>query len=290
MAATSPYMTGQRISPVPARRMEFQPIRLVAASYNIHSCVGRDGRCEPERIMAVLREVDADIIGLQEVGHRPARRLRGDQYAFLAAATGMHAVAGHHTRHERAEFGNMLLSRWPIATRRAVDLTIAGSEPRSAIDAEIAIGDQTLRIIITHLGLHPGERWRQINRIGSAIREHGLAPVLLMGDYNIWGAERRLLRRLGHSGRRRDSPATYPARFPVLALDRIWTLPARLVVESRPHRTPLSAVASDHLPIAAEILIVGPTVRPELARLRRVPGPWGRRVGDDTEARGGRPP
>jgi endonuclease/exonuclease/phosphatase family metal-dependent hydrolase len=266
--------------------MEFKPIRLVAASYNIHSCVGRDGRCEPERIVEVLREIGPDIVGLQEVGHRRGRRLRGDQYPFLISATGMHAVTGHHAHYERAEFGNMLLSRWPFKERRAVDLTIAGSEPRGAIDAEIAIGPQALRIVVAHLGLHPAERWRQVNRIGHAIREHGTAPVLVMGDFNIWGAERRLLRRLGGSGLRRDHPATFPARFPVLALDRIWTLPLRLVVSMRPHRTPLSAIASDHLPIVAEITITSPTVRPELARLRRPIGPWGRRFGDDLHAGG----
>lgn len=269
---------------MPATSVEFKPIRLAAASYNIHSCVGRDGRCEPERILAVLREIDADIIGLQEVGYRPARRPGGDQYAFFTSTTGMHAVTGHHSGYARAEFGNLLLSRWPIAEQRTIDLTIRGSEPRGAIDARIDIQGHPLRIMVAHLGLHPTERWRQVNRLADAVREESSAPVLLMGDFNIWGAERRLLGRLGASTRRRDHPATFPARFPVLALDRVWTLPARLLTHSRAHRTPLSAVASDHLPVASEIVIVDPTARPELARLRHRPGPWGRRVRADQHA------
>jgi len=161
--------------------VEFKPIRLAAASYNIHSCVGRDGRCDPDRVLAVLREIDADVIGLQEVGHRPVRRLGGDQYAFFVSSTGMHSVAGRHSRYEGAEFGNLLLSRRPVAEQRTIDLTIRGSEPRGAIDAEIDVDGHPLRVLVAHLGLHPAERWRQVNRLAEALREHGRAPVLLMG-------------------------------------------------------------------------------------------------------------
>lgn len=228
---------------------------LTVATYNVHSSIGRDRACDPDRILRVVAEFDPDIIAFQEVSHRPIDGTDGDQFEYFKKKTGMHAVAGLNLLYDRRRFGNALFSRWPIATCRRIDLSVYGREPRGAIDAEIDVHGQHLRVIATHLGLGPGERRRQVERIGHALKDHGELPTLIMGDFNIFGRERRLLHRLGAPLARKDCPASFPARMPLLGLDRIWTRPGGLLHGLAVHRTPLSAVASDHLPLVGRMAL-----------------------------------
>lgn len=224
---------------------------LRVATYNIHSAVGGDGVRDPGRILRVLAELSADILALQEV-----RDPRGPgeigQFDYFAAATGMHAVAGPNLLLHREPYGNALLSRWPVRRSRLIDLTQPGLEPRGAIDAVIDLEGVELRVIATHLGLRPREQMRQIARLAEAVADGGGLPLLVMGDFNLWGPAGRLLRRLGYAGPGRGA-ASFPARLPVVALDRIWTTPPALMGRSAVHRSPLAARASDHLPVTAEL-------------------------------------
>jgi endonuclease/exonuclease/phosphatase family metal-dependent hydrolase len=228
---------------------------LTVATYNVHSSVGRDRKCAPDRILRVVTELDPDIIAFQEVSHRHIEGTDGDQFAYFRERTGMHAVAGLNLLYDRRRFGNALFSRWPIVNCRRIDLSVYGREPRGAIDAEIDIHGQRLRVIATHLGLGPGERKRQVERIAHALSEHGELPTLIMGDFNIFGRERKLLHRLGAPTTRKDCPASFPARMPLLGLDRIWTRPGILLQGLAVHRTRLSAVASDHLPLVGKMML-----------------------------------
>ncbi len=226
---------------------------LTVATYNVHSSVGRDRRCDPDRILAVLGEIGPDIVALQEVGHRRTTTVHGDQFAYFRDRTGMHAVTGLNLMFERRSFGNALLSRWPIVSVRRIDLSIHGREPRGAIDADIDIKGHKLRVIATHLGLGPGERRRQVERIAHVLNDRHDVPTLIMGDFNVFGRQRRLLHQIGAPVARKDCPASFPARMPLLGLDRIWTRPIMLTQSLVTHRSALAAVASDHLPIVAKI-------------------------------------
>jgi endonuclease/exonuclease/phosphatase family metal-dependent hydrolase len=228
---------------------------LTVATYNVHSSVGRDRACNPNRILAVLAEIDPDIVALQEVSHRHIEGTDGDQFAYFCSQTGMHGVPGLNLLYDRRRFGNALLSRWPIVACRRIDLSVYGREPRGAIDVEIDVNGQKLRVIATHLGLGPGERRRQVERIAHALNDGIDLPTLVMGDFNVFGRERRLLHRLGAPTARKDCPASFPARMPLLGLDRIWTRPGMLVQNLAAHRTALAAVASDHLPVVAKIAL-----------------------------------
>src|SRR6185503_13669853 len=97
------------------------PGHLRVASYNIHECVGSDGRRDPGRIAAVLREIDADIIGLQEVYARPGATSESMQMQFLASTLGHHAVAGTTLLRAGGEYGNAILTRRPVLDVRRVD-------------------------------------------------------------------------------------------------------------------------------------------------------------------------
>lgn len=237
-----------------ARRKAARPA-ITVATYNIHTCVGHDGKYDPERVVGVINEIVPDIIGLQEVSAR--HRLSGisDQFEYFEEATGLHGVVGLNIIRERFIFGNSLLSRWPISDVRRVDLSLIGHEPRGAIDAIVAVDGVRLRVVVTHFGVTPYERRLQIGRLAKALNARAPMPTILLGDFNYWGPVWRARRALSACGAGHREPCTFPARWPVLALDRIWTRPEPLLDNVRSHRTPLAKVASDHLPVVAEITL-----------------------------------
>ena len=232
-------------------------VRVV--TYNIHTCVGVDRRYDPSRISAVLREIDADIACLQEVGSRRHIDRYPDQWAYLGQETGCRVITGAGIGARYGRFGNAILTRFPVLAARAIDLTVAGYEPRGAIDADILIGDHVLRVVATHFGLHAAERRLQANRLMTSLGEPPAAnrrpaqAVLLMGDLNEWrgrsGAIRSLDRRLGPSAAAR----TFPSWLPVLALDRIYADGPAVLRDVCVYRSPLARIASDHLPLVGSL-------------------------------------
>lgn len=239
-----------------ARQQEARARALVVATYNIHSAVGVDRRYDPSRVAAVLRELGADIIGLQEVDLRHRRAAgRIDQHAYFAAATGLNAVPGPHLSDHRGRFGNALLTRYAVQTVRHIDLSVGSYEPRGAIDAELTIAGRTVRVVVTHLGLRAHERRQQIDRLLEALQgvPSTAEAMLIMGDLNEWRGRRGgipvLDRWLGRAPARR----TFPSWLPVLALDRIYAAGSAQLRSVVVHRSALARVASDHLPLRAAI-------------------------------------
>jgi endonuclease/exonuclease/phosphatase family metal-dependent hydrolase len=223
---------------------------LKVASYNIHLGIGRDGRFAPERIAAIVKELDADIVCLQEVslGHPGF-----DMLTFLSRACRMHGIAGPTLTTSRGDYGNAILTRLdPIEVRRW-DLSVPGHEPRGAISMVVKIAGFRWRAIATHLGLRPGERRKQIRRLLGFMQEAGSLPTVLMGDVNEWFLWGRPLRWLHRHFKRTPAPATFPSGWPIFALDRIWVEPNSALHGVRVHRSELSAVGSDHLPLTAQV-------------------------------------
>ena len=227
--------------------------RLKVVSYNIHQCVGMDGRRDPGRVAAVLAEIDADVICLQEVSTEPGLASDSMQMEFLAATLGLHAVASPTIVRGDSHYGNALLTRRPILDVRRVDLTVYRREPRAAVDVDLDGGSAPVRVIATHLGLLPGERREQVRRLLDILAEGAYKPTVLCGDMNEWFAVGRPLRWLhARFGRTRGLP-TFPAAYPVFALDRVWVDPAAAIRSLAVHATAAARAASDHLPIVAEI-------------------------------------
>jgi endonuclease/exonuclease/phosphatase family metal-dependent hydrolase len=222
------------------------------ASYNIHSCVGTDRRASAERVLHVLREIDADVVALQEVGgDSPVEGM--EQFKFFEKHLAMHGVSGvNHLRRGRHAFGNALFARGEISNFHLADLSVAFFEPRGAIDCTITLGNRVLRVVATHLGLFPHERRQQLAKIAELLPARRQALTILLGDFNIFGLERRSLRRIG-APTALPKLRTFPSRRPVMSLDRIWSIPNDRLVHTHVHRTTLSRTASDHLPIVADI-------------------------------------
>jgi endonuclease/exonuclease/phosphatase family metal-dependent hydrolase len=213
----------------------------------VHRCVGIDGRCSPKRIAAVVSQLGADVVALQEVD----ARLEHDQLAEIARAGGYAFVRGPTLRHRDGHYGNGVLTRLPVRNARLLDLSVERREPRGAIDVVIDGGAAQIRVLATHLGLSPDERRIQCEWLGRRVTEPLACDVtLLLGDFNEWWTPSRLARLARGFGRSR-AVRTFPSPAPLLALDRIWVRPARALLACRAHRSALARIASDHLPLRA---------------------------------------
>ncbi len=222
---------------------------ITVSTYNIHACVGMDGRFNPERTIAVLREVNADVVALQEVEHHAVEGY--DLLDYLAVKTGLTAIAGPILLRATRHYGNALLTKLPISTADRIDLSVPGREPRGALDVVLSCNGQCLRVVATHLGLGPRERRQQILRLLGLFESGGSGRYVLLGDLNEWLLWGRPLRWLRRHFTPTPQPCTYPARFPIFALDRIWVYPRATLAKLEIHTSSLARVASDHLPLKA---------------------------------------
>jgi endonuclease/exonuclease/phosphatase family metal-dependent hydrolase len=221
------------------------------ATWNIHRCIGRDGEKSPARCAAVLQEIDADVVALQEVESRPGHEL--DVLAYLARTTGARAIAGSTMIEQDAHYGNAVLTRLPVRAVRRHDLSVSGREPRGAVDVDLDLDGSRLQLIATHLGLRPAERREQVQRLLPLFETRDRDLVVLTGDLNEWFLWGRPLRMLHRIFPRTPHRRTWPAYAPLFALDRIWVHPHNAPRRLTAHRSALTRVASDHLPLTLEI-------------------------------------
>lgn len=234
----------------PRLAVDLDPWPVTIATYNIHGAVGCDGRFSPERVAEVLAEMRVDIIALQEVplgGSRTPNVL-----AALQKATGYVAAEGPACVRPERRYGNAVLSRYPILSVRTLDLSFGSREPRGALDADVDCHGHLLRVIATHLGLRPAERRDQVRRLLQVFETEEM-PMILLGDINEWFVYGKTLRRLVSHFQAVPAPSTFPSRWPLFALDRIWIRPRHRLVHVEVHASPLARVASDHLPLIAHI-------------------------------------
>jgi endonuclease/exonuclease/phosphatase family metal-dependent hydrolase len=240
---------------------------FAVVSYNIHQCVGLDGRRDVARIARVLGGLNAQLIGLQEVGTDIEDGRTSSQMEYLAQATGLQAIAGPTIERQTGPYGNVLLTSWRVLDSRLLDLSVPGYEPRGAIDADLSIEGRLVRVIVTHLGLRAAERRYQVRRILEALSKGQTRCIILLGDINEWVLRSRPLRWLYARFGTPPAPRTFPSWLPLFALDRIWVLPRQVLLEVHAHATPLSRIASDHLPVKG---LIAPD--PEGPVSERLPG------------------
>lgn len=219
-------------------------------TYNVHSCIGADRKYDPHRILDIVRRIDADIVALQEV--RAYSAVDDQFHLFQEHLKPMKAVFGTTFRRTRFKFGNALFVRGTILETRLLDLSVAPFEERGAIDCTVSLRGRRVRVIAAHLGLFRRERSEQLLRLAGALKHHPADVTILLGDFNIFGAERRRLRSVG-------APAalprirTFPSFQPIMSLDRVWTIPNDRLMRLARYRDSPAKWASDHLPLVGEV-------------------------------------
>ena len=228
-------------------------MQLTFASYNIHEAVGLDRKRDPERILSVLNEIDADIIALQEADRRigerasvlPRAEIDDTNWRVIEVAKRPRSIGWH---------GNALLVRRDLEILSGEALDLPTLEPRGAACGEIVVEGRPLRVIGTHLDLSGLRRRDQIRSllafVGACNRD---LPTVIMGDFNQWGRTTGAMREFSSDWQIVTPGRSYPSRQPVATLDRIVASKHWRLVETEVHHTGLAAVASDHLPVIAKL-------------------------------------
>lgn len=252
-------------------------MKLRLITYNIHRAIGLDRRYQPERIIKVLADHDADIVLLQEVDDGAPRSKEHDMAKDIAQALGYpYYASGHNVSLRKGRYGNATLSRYPITRERNIDLTTGKRKRRGCQHTTIEIfnGINTthqLEVFNLHLGLSPLERQRQS---GILMRTKEFADVdqrsacIVGGDFNDWLSRLRALYVEGMSlhcatdkeTQTRTKPIkTYPSFAPRGGLDRIYYRGNLRCESAFPCRHKIAKIASDHLPVIVDFELLKPT-------------------------------
>lgn len=227
--------------------------KVVVASYNIHKCVGTDGKFDPNRIVEVIGELDADVLCLQEADRRIGLRNGLLDLEFVAHHAGLTLVPVAARPASHGWHGNAIFVRRGDALK-VKRLTLPHAEPRGAVMAELELPGGRLRVVGAHLGLLRRSRAQQATTLLQTLDRSEPMPTVLMGDFNEWRPGRPdcpLAALEPFFGPAHQNHPSFPSRRPIFALDRILGWPHGTIEAITVHSSPLSRVASDHLPVKA---------------------------------------
>ncbi|WP_183353094.1 endonuclease/exonuclease/phosphatase family protein [Geomonas silvestris] len=234
-------------------------------TYNVHSSIGMDGKISPLRIAGVIERCAPDVVALQELDSGLTRTSLVDQAHVIAHQLEMTYHFHPSFRVEEGGYGNAVLSRLPLRLVKAGPLPSHPSrsfERRGALWVEVEQGGRGLQIIATHFGLNRRERICQAEALlGPEWLEHPecRGPVVVCGDFNALprsAAYRCLTRRLrdAQCALKGSRPqGTFPVRLPLMRIDHLFISPGVQVSKVAVPRTPLTRLASDHLPLVVTL-------------------------------------
>jgi endonuclease/exonuclease/phosphatase family metal-dependent hydrolase len=195
--------------------------------------------------------LNADVAALQEVSF--SDNSGGVSLSFMREETGMHVTPGLTFAKKDSDFGNLLLSKRPLDRIERIDLSVDDREPRGAVCGRLTMDDIHVKVITTHLGLRQYERRQQWRYLIRQNDWHSEEKVILMGDLNEWNPFGRTGRWIRSFFAPPAAPPTYPAWCPFFPLDRILVYPKSLRAVVGTHKSGLAKIASDHLPVVANI-------------------------------------
>jgi endonuclease/exonuclease/phosphatase family metal-dependent hydrolase len=268
LAAALPRALGLRAFVPSAHRLESKPRNtLKVMTYNIHSCVGLDGKLAPSRIARIIRGFDPDIVALQEVDVKRNRSKGEDQAARLARELGMHVAFCCTADRAWERYGHALLTRWPATVIASGIFSGEGqlSEPRGALLARVEIAGRAIYVANTHFGLTGRDRLRQAEILLGSEWLAGTpaeAPLIVCGDFNMSPGSQPY-RLMGQrfkdaqtTARVREGYETFPSPIPFTRLDFIFVSRDLEVERIAVVKNSQTRVASDHLPVVAELVML----------------------------------
>jgi endonuclease/exonuclease/phosphatase family metal-dependent hydrolase len=238
-------------------------MRLRILSYNIHKCIGGvDRRYDPSRIVEVIRKLDCDIVMMQEVDEGAPRSNGDKQCELLGDELGMPYRAWYPNVEVRGggQYGNAILSRYPLIESTNIDLSIRFKKRRSVLHGVVRVRhedlDRTVHVYNMHLGLARFERRIQLTKFLDSdpfAHLHHDTPVVVGGDLNdVYGGLEGLLAPAGFRGIERR-PLTFPAWGPVRPLDAIFVRGTLDFLKLSRCDSDQARRASDHRPLVADL-------------------------------------
>jgi endonuclease/exonuclease/phosphatase family metal-dependent hydrolase len=250
---------------------------ITVASYNMRKAIGTDRRRDPHRVLSVLKEIDADVVALQEADKRFGGRGSAVPHELIDTH-GLYKPVPVRVKHKRVMdrlpggkqveaflkidtrnigwHGNALLVKPHVGVLDVAALDLPTLEPRGAILAELLIGDRPIRIVGMHLDLSGLWRRRLLQAILDAVAKRSqLMPTVLMGDTNEWRKEAGCLADLNGAFRIAPTGPSFHSRHPLAALDRIIVGQELRIEAAGVHMSPSARKASDHLPIWARLAV-----------------------------------
>ena len=235
-------------------------------TYNVHSCIGTDGQLSPLRIAEVIDRCNPDIVALQELDAGLLRTEMIDQAHLIAMTLEMSFHFHSSIQVKEGGYGNAILSRCPVQLIKAgaipTDPLHPSFERRGAVWAEVEIAGSKVQVLATHFGLNRGERSCQAKAItGPEWLGHTECPppAVLCGDFNALAGSSvyRLLTRHLHDVQRgvkgKFPKGTWPAQLPLMRIDHLFVTHDLRVRSVTVPRTPLTRLASDHLPLLVSL-------------------------------------
>jgi endonuclease/exonuclease/phosphatase family metal-dependent hydrolase len=241
--------------------------RLRVMTYNVHACKGRDRIISPRRIAEVIASASPDVVALQELDVGRLRSDRLDQAELIARELGMNFHFAPAMRVMEEEFGDAILTALPMRLVKAGALPAmrfpVKLEPRGALWAEISLGETNVQMLTTHLGLVRRERRMQAQELSGSdwlSHRHCSDPAILAGDFNFLSRSRAYAHVTSHlrdaqslaSGPRHP---TFPSRYPRFRIDYVFVSTSIQVDRIEAMRTDATRIASDHLPLIADLRI-----------------------------------
>jgi endonuclease/exonuclease/phosphatase family metal-dependent hydrolase len=222
------------------------------ATWNIRGGVGADGQFDLARVVRLLERAGPDVVALQEVDSRRGTEQHEHPFLLLRQALGEHAVEAKSIVSAHGEYGQILISRWPLSDIQIHDISVAGREPRRAIEAEVASPYGRLRMAAVHLGLAFRERRAQTRTLIDIAQRSPITTVML-GDFNDWIWRGSVQNAIHRALPGRTWHRTFPSWLPMIRLDRVYCRPRDALVASFTDRE--ARAMSDHLPVFADVRV-----------------------------------
>jgi endonuclease/exonuclease/phosphatase family metal-dependent hydrolase len=238
---------------------------IALATWNIHRARDAQGRHDAQRVTRLVagdsRLGKADILSLHEAEDEQHPYAGFPQLACLHAKTGLRSVHAHEGARwgagSQGFLGTILMLRAPLKALQVRVIDLPGHYPRGAVVVDVVGGPVPFRVVATHLSLSQPLRVAQMRTVGQVLNRLPALPVVVMGDLNEWrpwggwALHRRVVGRQLHGQAR----ATFPARAPILPLDRILCDVPGAVRGSMALRDAVYRTASDHLPLVARLVL-----------------------------------
>ncbi len=246
-----------------SRKLDLETVEkdhLRLMTYNVHSCVGLDGKVSIERIARVIAQNKPDIVALQELDHGRKRTQNYNQAAEIAKLLNMEYHFHPLVKVKTEKYGDAILSRLPIREVKKHTLPKPGNmkwlETRGAIEITISVNKTQIRIVNTHLGLTAREKQMQIDYILEKIlaENNRVENTVLCGDFNFSPKSsyyKKVTECLDCKNSGEMSFRTWPSRYPLARIDHVFFKGDIEIITAETPRNDLAEMASDHLPIVS---------------------------------------